>query len=65
MNQNKDTIRIKSTKDYEWEAGDSFTITLAANSLEGNKDLSKNTQYLISIWLIANVLEYLLKMVAM
>ena len=38
MNQNKDTIRIKSTKDYEWEAGDSFTITLAANSLEGNKD---------------------------
>ena len=38
VNQNKDTIRIKSTKDYEWEAGDSFTITLAANSLEGNKD---------------------------
>ena len=38
VNQNKDPIRIKSTKDYEWEAGDSFTITLAANSLEGNKD---------------------------
>ena len=31
-------LKKGNLKDYEWQQGDSFTITLAANSLEGNKD---------------------------
>ncbi len=38
INQDEDLIRIKSTAEYQYQKGDSFTITLAANSLEGNKD---------------------------
>ena len=38
IDQIKDTIRIKSTKDYEWNHGDRFTVDFAASSLEGSKD---------------------------
>ena len=38
IKQDEDIIRIKSTADYDYKEGDSFTITLAASSLEGNKN---------------------------
>ncbi len=38
IKQDEDTIRIKSTAEYDYKEGDSFSITLAASSLEGNKN---------------------------
>ena len=38
IEQKQDSIRIKSTKDYEWNKGDMFTVKFAASSLEGTKD---------------------------
>ena len=42
IEQKQDTIRIKSTKDYEWSKGDRFTVKFAASSLEGAKDPFKD-----------------------